>query len=203
MYKNIFIVIVVFLFVGCGGPKSLQQQITETVGDFEEIADPGEKLISKSNELKENGGVAVVGEGQANRRDLAKEKARLDGESKISEALQQKITTLRKKAVENIGQGEADDELNEAFTSAAKSASSNILKGVTVQESKLAKRKDGVYYAWSLIVINPKIVNSAVLDEVKKKNVKTYERIRTSQLFDELNKEEEKFDKKQKELSVE
>lgn len=203
MYKNIFIVIVVFLFVGCGGPKSLQQQITETVGDFSEIADPGEQLVAKADALSENGGVAVVGEGQANRMDIAKEKARLDGEIKISQALEQKVTSLRKKAVENIGQGEADDELNEAFTSAGKSASSGILKGVVVKERKLAKRKDGVFYAWALVVINPKIVNSAIIDEVKKKSIKTYERIRTSQLFDELKEEEAKFDKKAKELETE
>ncbi len=202
MYKQILsISLVIFCFIGCGGSgKSLQEQITEGADELIIKADPGKTLETLSDELNETGGVSAVGEGQSKRRDLAKEKAQFAAEAKIAQSLDQKMTSLRKKAVENIGQGEADDEINENFSTAMKSLSQQILKGATVKKTILAQRKDGVYYAWSLVIINPKMVNSAMLNEVKKKNVKLYERMQTSKLFDELNKEEKEYEAKMKEV---
>lgn len=192
MYKNIFIVIVVFLFVGCGTVGSISS-------DYDSTSDEMEKM---ANELTDNGGVAVVGEAQEARKDLARRSAELSGRVKIAEAIELKVSSLTKKAIESIGQGDINNEINSAFTDAGKTSANQILKGVRTKKSKVIENKNS-FAAFALVIIDPKIVNNAIFDEIKVNKPKTYERIRTSQLFDELKEEEKKYETKAKELNVE
>ena len=84
-----------------------------------------------------------------------------------------------------------DVEINEAFSTATKSVTSKVLNFVINKKTKYVQEKvDGktMYSCYVLMAIEPGTVNQSLMDEMKGKNKKTYERFRASQAFEEMDK---------------
>lgn len=181
---------VLFIF-GCSGPKDFSKTHPSD-GTFEEIDDPFASLTAEANEVIANGGIAAVGEGISTRQDLAKEKARNEGLGKLAEILEQKIQRLTKAFVEEIGSGN-NPQISETFSKVQKNVANAKLSGAIVKDSKLTKNsKTGQFMAGALVVIDPKTINTSILDELKKTDDKLYQQFRSTKGFEELEKEIQK-----------
>mgnify|MGYP001167226370 CR=1 FL=1 len=186
--KKTFTILCVLLSVAllfnCSGNK---EQVADK--DYEVIQDPFQDLQDMKNEIMDvEGGIAAVGVGTSMRQDMALKKAKIDAQQNLSELLETKVQSMRKSFVEEIGTAD-DVEINEAFTSVAKTLSQSTLRGAAVRKSKYIQKKgEEQYTAGVLLVISPTVLNSAILEEMQKKP-KVYERFRASQAYEELQNE--------------
>lgn len=189
---QLFMMALMVLFIfGCGGTKDFSKT-HPSEGEFEEIDDPFKDLESSALDIIADGGIAAVGEGISTRQDLAKEKARNEGLGKLAEILEQKIQRLTKAFVEEVGSGN-NPQISETFSKVQKNVANAKLSGAIVKDSKLTKNsKTGQFMAGALVMIDPKSINTSILDELKKTDDKLYQQFRSSKGFEELEKEMEK-----------
>ena len=182
------------LLVACGGGSK-----TTKVGGstLETIEDPFQDLTDMANAIIEAGGVASVGQGTSKRMDLAKKKAVTAAQGGLSEIFNAKVNKLKKSFQEEIGSAD-DSEINEAFTDVVKVLSSTVLRGAVVKKVKYMRDKDtGQITAAAVVAIEPNKINMSILDELKTKKPKLYERFRASQAYDELKKEMDAYENQQ------
>ncbi len=185
------IVLIALFVIGCSGTKDFSKTHPSD-GEFEEVNDPFKDLQNSANDIIADGGLAAVGEGISTRQDLAKEKARNEGLGKLAEILEQKIQRLTKSFVEELGAGN-NPQINEAFSKVQKNVSNAKLSGAVIKDSKLTKNsKTGQFMAGALVVIDPKTINTSILDELKKSDEALYQQFRSSKAFEELEKEMQK-----------
>ena len=169
------------MFMGnCGGGMTVAADpFTEVENEFE---------VAK-NIILSAGGVADIGIGRSPRRDIAKEKAKVNGQKNLAQIFENKVQNLTKSFIEELGE-DTDVEINEAFSSATKSITSKVLNGVISKKTQYVQEKvDGkiVYSCYVLMAIEPGTVNQSLMDEMGNKNKKTYERFRASQAFEEMD----------------
>ena len=186
-YKSIsaimttLLLITTIMFLGnCGGG------MTVTADPFTEVE---EEFEAVKNTILSAGGVADIGIGRSPRRDIAKEKAKVNGQKNLAQIFENKVQNLTKSFIEELGE-DTDVEINEAFSSATKSITSKVLNGVISKKTQYVQEKvDGkiVYSCYVLMAIEPGTVNQSLMDEMGNKNKKTYERFRASQAFDEMD----------------
>ncbi len=170
------------LLTGCGGSKQVSAKKS-----------PYLQMQKRANELKKNGAVAVVGQGESSREDIARKKSHTDARANLAEALEVKVQTLSKSFLEEVGTS-GDSEINEAFSRTTKTMSSSVLKGSFPEDEVMMEKEDKITI-YTLMVIAPSTFNQSLLDEMNKsKNKKLYERFRASQAYDELNNEMEKYE---------
>ena len=173
--------ITAIMFIGnCGGG------MTVTADPFTEVENEFE---AAKNIILSGGGVADIGIGRSPRRDIAKEKAKINGQKNLAQIFENKVQNLTKSFMEELGE-DVDVEINEAFSTATKSIASKVLNGVISKKTKYVQEKvDGrtVYSCYVLMAIEPGTVNQSLMDEMQVKNKKTYERFRASQAFDEMD----------------
>ncbi len=202
IFSTAYLMITVFYLVGCGGSSDTGNQQTEKnknevpVNEFKEVTDVNESLHTLADSIVSAGGLAALGEGQSNRQDIAKDKAKNIAMGNIVESLNQKISRLTKSFIEEVGGG-ANTEVNETFSKVQKNIAINTLSGAVVRKTKLSKNKEGIFLAGSVVEINPKVINTSINRELKNSNAKMYERFRSSKAFDELQKETDAYDKKE------
>ena len=150
------------------------------------------------NDLRPKGVVVDVGIGidKSGRFDFALEKATLDGQAKVAAAFETKVEALRKNFAETLSGSSSDtQELNETFQSVTKSVVQKTLTGLQTL-SPPQQIKDGKQVTVGVLVgIDPKAVDSSLLNELKGQNSKLYERFRASQGFADLQKEMDNYDK--------
>ncbi len=164
---------------------------------METIEDLFQDLMDMVNLIIDAGGVAAVGQGISKRMDFAKKKAVTDAQGQLSEIFNTKVNRLKKSFAEEIGSAD-DPEINEAFTDVVKTLSSTVLRGAVVKKVKYMRDKEtGQITAAAVIAIEPNKINMSILDELKNKKPKLYERFRASQAYDELKKEMEAYEKQQ------
>jgi len=176
---SIILSITGFFLIGCSTSKLIRTE------------DPFEELQVMANQITEQGGVAAVGMGSSSRLDIAKEKAKTDAQGAISESFETKVSRLRKSFIEEVGSN--DTEINETFTTVTKSVSKQTLTGARVLKTIYNKDKEtGKYLAGVLLSLDPKTINQSILDEMSK-DQKLYQRFRSSQAFEELQKEMESY----------
>ena len=135
------------------------------------------------------GGVADLGIGRSVRRDIAKRKARENGSMNLGLIFEQKVQNLTKSFIEELGE-DTDVEINEAFSSASKTVMSQTLRGASPTKTKYVQEKvDGTttYSCYMIMAIQPGLVNQSLMDELKNKNKKTYERFRASEAHKEMD----------------
>jgi len=175
---QLFAMALMVLFVfGCSGPG------------FTTIPDPFKSLTEEANEVIADGGIAAVGEGVSTRQDLAKEKARNEGLGKLAEIFEQKIQRLTKAFIEEVGSGN-NPQINETFSKVQKNVANAKLSGAIVKNTVLTQHNEnGRFMAGVLVVIDPKTINTSILDELKKTDDKLYQLYRSSKAFEELEKE--------------
>ena len=186
-YKSIraimatLLLVTTIMFMGnCGGGMTITADpFTEVENEFE----------AAKNTILSAGGVADIGIGRSPRRDIAKEKAKVNGQKNLAQIFENKVQNLTKSFIEELGE-DTDVEINEAFSSATKSITSKVLNGVISKKTQYVQEKvDGkiVYSCYVLMAIEPGTVNQSLMDEMGNKNKKTYERFRASQAFEEMD----------------
>jgi hypothetical protein len=156
-------------------------------------------LFKQVEKIKKDGGVAAIGLGidSAGRRDLAQQKAMLDGRLQIAQIFALKMQNLQKKFVEEVG-STSKAEINEMFSNTTKQLTKTTLNGSQALSLPLIliDRKDSNKITVKIVVgIDPKTLNSAVLAELKNAGPNLYERFRASQAGKELNEEMENYEK--------
>ncbi|MCK9266892.1 hypothetical protein M0P98_08515 [bacterium] len=176
------LLLAVVLLVGCAG----------TSGTVREPK-PVDELYSYANKLKDNGAFAVVGYGESDRYDLARDKAIADGQRLIGEAMEVRVEGLKKRFIEEVGTEDA--EINEFFSQATKILTRAEYSGATMEKTYQTQRKDGKYEFHAVMALNPDIIIKSVDDELK--NRKLYERWRASEAFNELEKEIQEYESSQ------
>ena len=177
---TLFLVTTIMFMGNCGGGMTITADpFTEVENEFE---------VAK-NTILSAGGVADIGIGRSPRRDIAKEKAKVNGQKNLAQIFENKVQNLTKSFIEELGE-DTDVEINEAFSSATKSITSKVLNGVISKKTQYVQEKvDGkiVYSCYVLMAIEPGTVNQSLMDEMGNKNKKTYERFRASQAFEEMD----------------
>ena len=177
---TLFLVTTIMFMGNCGGGMSITADpFTEVENEFE----------AAKNIILSAGGVADIGIGRSPRRDIAKEKAKVNGQKNLAQIFENKVQNLTKSFIEELGE-DTDVEINEAFSSATKSITSKVLNGVISKKTQYVQEKvDGkiVYSCYVLMAIEPGTVNQSLMDEMGNKNKKTYERFRASQAFEEMD----------------
>ncbi len=177
---TLFLVTTIMFMGNCGGGMTITADpFTEVENEFE----------AAKNIILSGGGVADIGIGRSPRRDIAKEKAKINGQKNLAQIFENKVQNLTKSFMEELGE-DVDVEINEAFSTATKSVTSKVLNGVISKKTKYVQEKvDGrtVYSCYVLMAIEPGTVNQSLMDEMQVKNKKTYERFRASQAFDEMD----------------
>ena len=177
---TLFLVTTIMFMGNCGGGMTI------TADPFTEVENAFE---AEKNTILSAGGVADIGIGRSPRRDIAKEKAKVNGQKNLAQIFENKVQNLTKSFIEELGE-DTDVEINEAFSSATKSISSKVLNGVISKKTQYVQEKvDGkiVYSCYVLMAIEPGTVNQSLMDEMGNKNKKTYERFRASQAFEEMD----------------
>ena len=177
---TLFLVTTIMFMGNCGGGMTITADpFTEVENEFE----------AAKNTILSAGGVADIGIGRSPRRDIAKEKAKVNGQKNLAQIFENKVQNLTKSFIEELGE-DTDVEINEAFSSATKSITSKVLNGVISKKTQYVQEKvDGkiVYSCYVLMAIEPGTVNQSLMDEMQVKNKKTYERFRASQAFEEMD----------------
>ena len=177
---TLFLMTTIMFMGNCGGGMTvIADPFTEVEEEFEAV----------KNTILSAGGVADIGIGRSPRRDIAKEKAKVNGQKNLAQIFENKVQNLTKSFIEELGE-DTDVEINEAFSSATKSITSKVLNGVISKKTQYVQEKvDGkiVYSCYVLMAIEPGTVNQSLMDEMGNKNKKTYERFRASQAFEEMD----------------
>lgn len=123
---------------------------------------------------------------------MAVDKATTGARAAIARQIEVKMSSLEKQFKEEVGSGENSTLLSQ-FTQATKSVTNQTLSGSRVKEKKLIK--DGSSYrAYVLLEYPVGAANVALMDALKK-NQEMYTRFRSTQTFEELNKEIENYNK--------
>ena len=177
---TLFLITTIMFMGNCGGGMTITADpFTEVENEFE----------AAKNIILGAGGIADIGIGRSPRRDIAKQKAKVDGQKNLAQIFENKVQNLTKSFIEELGE-DVDVEINEAFSTATKSITSKVLNGVISKKTKYVQEKvDGrtMYSCYVLMAIEPGTVNQSLMDEMKNKNKKTYERFRASQAFEEMD----------------
>lgn len=123
---------------------------------------------------------------------LAVDKAGADGRAEIGRQVQTRIEALQKKFDEEVGVGK-DSQLLQQFTQATKTVVATSLSGTKIIKKEVIREGDNfrayVMVHYPLFEANQNLVNQI------KKNEQMYTRLRSSQTFEELEKEVEKLNK--------
>jgi len=190
------LIITVLLLGNCGiktGPAP-----DDVPGNIEDRLEAIKTAVIKA------GGVADIGVAQSRRRDIARKKARIEGENNIAKIYETRINSLGKKFMEEVGSG-ADVEINELFSDVIKSVVKHNLSGAypkkveflteyeVIQENAKDK-KVPMFTCYTLMAIEPTTMNQSLFDQLAKKDHKTYERFRSSKAFDELEIEMKNYE---------
>ncbi len=193
MYLLISLFILAAFVMSCGGSK----KVTATDSSMEVVSDPFQDLTDMANQIIQAGGVAAVGQGTSARMDLAKKKAVTDAQGQLAEIFNLKVQKLKKSFQEEVGSAN-DSEINEAFSTVTKTLTSQLLRGAITKKVKYMKNKEtGQITAAAVVAIEPNVINMSILDEMKAKKPKLYERFRASKAYEELKKEMENYEKQQ------
>ena len=178
---TLFLMTTIMFLGNCGGGMSVSADpFTDVEDEFEAV----------KNTILTAGGVADIGIGRSPRRDIAKNKAKADAQKNLAQVFETSVQNLTKKFQEELGE-DADTEINEAFSQAIKITTQKKLNFAMPKKTKyLQEDVDGttMYTCYILMAIEPGVLNQSLMDELKNKNEKTYERFRASQAYDELDK---------------
>lgn len=197
MKRYMFLAVAMFfitaLVMSCGGSK---KAVVPNSG-MEVISDPFQDLTDMANQIIQAGGVAAVGQGTSARMDIAKKKAVTDAQGRLAEIFNLKVQKLKKSFQEEVGSSN-DSEINEAFSTVVKTLTSQLLRGAITKKVKYMRDKNtGQITAAVVVAIEPNVVNMSILDEMKSKKPKLYERFRASKAYDELKQEMKDYEKQQ------
>jgi len=189
MYRKAFLVIlglfILASLTGCGGtPKT---GITPPASDAIIESAPKWFLNPPQDEEYISGTGTATSRDMQLARDKAVETARLD----VAKTLEIRYEAIAKRFQEEVGTS-LDAQYLDQFTQATKSTVSQVLIGATVDKSSISAEK-GVFRAFALVKLPLGATSEALINRVKQEE-QLYTRFRSTQVFDELNKETQKFE---------
>ena len=161
---------------------------TEVENEFEAV----------KNDILLAGGVADIGIGRSPRRDIAKNKAKADGLKNLAQVFETNVQNLTKKFLEELGES-ADVEINEAVSSATKVVTNQKLNFAISKKTRYVEENEGdkkIFSCYVIMAIEPSVINQSLMNELKTKNQKTYERFRASQAYEELDEAMKEYEAK-------
>lgn len=181
--RKIFFSIFLFttlVLVGCGGS---QHNLPGTdVGDMPDWflnppTDPNFLYAAKTESSRDM--------------QMALDKAANSGRAEIARQVEVKMSALEKQFKEEVGEAENSTMLQQ-FTQATKSVTNQSLNGSRIKEQKLFQ--DGNTWRAYVLVEYPIGAANVQLMEAMKKNQEMYTRFRSTQTFEELDKEIQKLE---------
>lgn len=173
---------VMFVVSGCGGGGTNLQNTDEC-----------EKPIWVDKKPEDPNFLYEVASGTSQDMQVAVDKAMASCRSQLSLTLTAKLNVLGKSFVEEIGQDE-NSKLSNFWSNTSTQVASNTVSGAKEKERFVCK--DGnKWRAYALLEYPIGAANKALLDALKQ-NEEAYTRFRSSESFNELEKEVEKLNKK-------
>lgn len=131
--------------------------------------------------------------GSSRSEQLAVDKAKQDGRVEIASIVESKVKGLVKKFDEEVGLAD-ESELLQQFTQVSKNVVSKVLVGSRIAKKVVYKEEDGTYTAYVRMMLPLGEAKSALLDGINSEKA-LYTRFRSSQAFEELDKEVEEYEK--------
>jgi hypothetical protein len=180
--KNIYYflsILLAFTFLNCGGgSKNLTKVDTGDIPDWY-LTPPQDPAI-----------LFGVNSSTSQDMQLAVDKSMTGARAEIARQLEVKLSDMQKKFAEEVGT-DANATMLAQFTQATKTVTSQTLTGSNVKSKKIFK--DGnLWRAYVLVQYPVGAGNQALMDQIKKNN-ELYTRFRSTQTFDELDKEVQKY----------
>lgn len=132
----------------------------------------------------------IFATGTATSRDmqLARDKAADAARMEIAKSIEARFDGLSKRFQEEVGTS-VDAQYLDQFTQATKAVVSQVLSGVTIEKSDFTAEA-GVFRSYVLMKMSLTASSQALLNKVKQQE-QLYTRFRSTQVFDELQKEVE------------
>ena len=161
--------------IGCAGGTKLQKASTGDIPDWylNPPANTADDIYAVNSQSSQDMQIAV-------------DKAATGGRAEVQRQVEASIQAMQKKFNEEIGTA-SDATLLQQFTQAEKIVVDGVLKGAVVKQKQI-KQDAGLFRAYVLVQYPLAAANKALVDEVKK-DEKLYTAMRSSQAFDELEKE--------------
>ena len=170
-------------------PKKDLNNLTTVANEFS---------IRKKN-VNDGGGVSEIGRAKKASYTTAYNASVLMARKGVADIYEIKLENLTKQFEEELGDG-YDVEINETFSSATKSLTAKVLNFTTVIGPEICPTEiinnRTWYTCFTLAGIEPTTLQQSLLDELKNKNKKTYERFRASEAFKELDEAVKEYEAK-------
>jgi hypothetical protein len=168
------------LIVGCGGTR----QTTITPPASSAVVESAPKwFLSPPQDPN-----FLFATGTATSRDmqLARDKASDAARMDMAKAIETHFSGLSKRFQEEVGTT-ADAQYLDQFTQATKSVVSQVLTGVSIDQSTMTA-EGGIFRAYVLLKMSLAASDQSLLNKIKQQE-QLYTRFRSTQVFDELQKE--------------
>jgi len=180
----VLILLSILLLAGCAGKKQTTLIPEPTKETMESIPNWYMSPPTDPNFL--------FATGTATSRDmqLARDKAADQARMGIAKTVETKFNGLSKRFQEEVGTGE-DAQYLDMFTQATKAVVSTMLSGATIDKADM-NPESGVFRAYVLMKMPIGASSQALLNKLKQQE-QMYTRFRSTQVFEELEKETEKF----------
>jgi hypothetical protein len=150
-----------------------------------------EKMMQTKNELMAKGIPAAFVTSTSKELQVAIDKTELECRAQLARAMENKVGTMQKSFAEEAGQ-----EMAVHFQQVTTSISSRILSGTTMSKVDYDE-KDGMYRAYGLMIMDPKIFKDALLGELQAQEA-TKIRVIASKGYKELDAATRAFDEYKK-----
>jgi hypothetical protein len=205
-FINIFTVmlfsILVILYTGCGGPKSVAPAAPQPIVSPQNTQEGMEVQVPEWFAKPPSDPNFLYAPATFKSTDMGHsvEQARQAGRDEIARQISTKVTSMMKRFQEETGADESNAEFLSMTTTVSKSISSEVISGSKSLEQKIYKEGTKSFRAYVLMELPIGVMNSALVDKVKE-NQNMYTRFRASQGFQELEEEAQKYEQFKKEQS--
>lgn len=165
---------------GCGGPKTVNLAPTPTEKVTAGIPDWYKNPSSDEEHL------TAVATATSRDMQMAVQKAKTTAQADLAQQLSTKLGNLTKQFQEETGEQEGSELLTQ-FTSATKTVTSETLVGTKVDQQQILPEKD-IYRVYVLMSLPIGKANQMLMEKLKADQA-LYTRFRSTQAFEELDKE--------------
>ncbi len=185
-YRGLMLLLALLILVSCGGPRHMTS--LTPIATKETMQNIPKWYMNPPSDPN-----YIFATGTATSRDLqlARDKATSTARMEIAKTVETRMNGISKRFQEEVGTG-TDSQYLDQFTQATKEVVSTVLSGVAVDKTEITNEA-GVFRAYVLLNMPIGATSQALLDKIKQQE-QLYTRFRSSQVFEELNAETEKFE---------
>ena len=175
------------LSLGCGGKTASKGNSLGLPEWFQALPEDPNYILSVATSTSKDLQMSV---------NKAKQQGRVD----IAQQMETKVKSMIKQFNEEVGLGE-DAEFLSQTTEVSKSVTSKVLNGSKARKVETVKESEIIYRSYVLMEMPIGSANTALMEAIKKQQ-NMYTRFRTSQGFQELEGEVDKYDQFKKEQGL-